>query len=121
MQQKRSFSSSDKRIRKINERYALTISDIADILDVTPRTLSRWSKNRDTAGKLSERKSDNLAVLEAILKLGERVLGSEDELNQWLHSPVFALGGKKPVDLIKTESGRRRVEEVLHQIELGIY
>ncbi len=123
MAQKQSSSSpsSSSRIRKINEKYALTISDIADVLDVAPRTLSRWTKHKKNPKSISERKTDSLKILESLLKLGEKVLGSENELNQWLHNPVFALDGEKPVDLIKTESGRRRVEEALHQIEYGIY
>jgi putative toxin-antitoxin system antitoxin component (TIGR02293 family) len=125
MAQKRSFYTSTSEVRKIrelNERYALTIGDIADILDVAPKTLSRWAKkNNKKSGVVSERKTDSLQILESILELGKKVLGSDEELNQWLHNPVFALDGKKPVDVIKTESGRRKVEEVLHQIEFGIY
>jgi len=126
MAQKQSSSSSGsgtriRKIRELNERYALTIGDIADVLDVAPKTLSRWTKNKKSSRGISEQRNDSLKILESLLKLGEKVLGSEDELNHWLHNPVFALEGKKPIDLIKTESGRRRVEEVLHQIEYGIY
>ncbi|MFZ0453393.1 MAG: antitoxin Xre/MbcA/ParS toxin-binding domain-containing protein [Ignavibacteriaceae bacterium] len=109
------------KIKEINERYALTLSDIADILDVAPKTLTRWAKNINSSKMISKGKSDSLDILESILELGEEVLGSEEELNSWLHSSVFALDGNKPVDLIKTESGRRKVESALHQIEYGIF
>ncbi len=109
------------KIKELNERYALTLGDIADILDVAPKTLTRWTKNINSSKLISKRKSDSLDVLESILELGKEVLGSEEELNNWLHNPVFALDGNKPVDLIKTESGRRKVETVLHQIEYGIF
>ena len=105
------------KIKELNERYALTIGDIAAVLDLSPKTISRWTKNKKSTEKISEQRSDSLYILE----LGKKVLGSEDELNNWLHNPVFALDGNKPIDLIKTESGRRRVEEALHQIEYGIY
>ena len=109
------------KIREINERYALTVGDIAGVLDVATKTITRWTKSKNSGSTLSAQKKDRLAVLESILKLGKKVLGSNEELNRWLHSSVFSLDGKKPVDMIKTESGRRRVEEVLHQIEYGIY
>ena len=109
------------KIKELNERYALTLRDIADILDVAPKTLTRWAKNINSSKLISKRKSDSLDILESILELGKEVLGSEEELNNWLHNPVFALDGKKPVDLIKTESGRRKVEAALHQIEYGIF
>jgi len=124
VQKKYSYSPSTdvRKIRELSARYALTIGDIADILDVAPKTLSRWAKkNNKKSGVVSERKTDSLLILESILELGKKVLGSDEELNLWLHNPVFALDGKKPVDVIKTESGRRKVEEVLHQIEFGIY
>ncbi|HSR18010.1 MAG TPA: MbcA/ParS/Xre antitoxin family protein [Ignavibacteriaceae bacterium] len=114
-------ASSIGKIKELNERYALTIGDIAAVLDVAPKTISRWTKTRKNSEVISEQKADSLEILESILSLGKEVLGSEDELNRWLHSHVFALDGNKPVDLIKTESGRRRVEEVLHQIEHGIF
>ncbi len=109
------------KVKELNASYALTLSDIADVLDVAPKTLTRWTKNKKSTKSISKQKSDRLEILESILVLGKKVLGSEDELNRWLHNPVFALDGKKPIDLIKTESGRRRVEEALHQIEYGIY
>jgi putative toxin-antitoxin system antitoxin component (TIGR02293 family) len=114
-------SSPLVKIREINERYAITIGDIAEVLDVAPKTISRWSKSKKKSELISEQKADSLEILESILALGKNVLGSNDELNSWLHNPVFALDGNKPIDLIKTESGRRRVEEVLHQIEHGIF
>ena len=109
-----------RKIKELNERYALTLSDLADILDVAPKTLTRWAKNINSSKLISKRKSDSIDVLESILELGIEVLGSEEELNSWLHNPVFSLNGEKPVDLIKTESGRRKVETALHQIEYGI-
>jgi putative toxin-antitoxin system antitoxin component (TIGR02293 family) len=108
------------KIKELNERYALTIGDIAQVLDVAPKTISRWTKSRKKSEVISEQKADSLEILESILTLGKSVLGTEEELNTWLHNPVFALDGNKPIDMLKTESGRRRVEEVLHQIEHGI-
>jgi uncharacterized protein (DUF2384 family) len=34
---------------------------------------------------------------------------------------VLDLGGKTPLEAVKTESGRREVETVLHRIEYGVY
>ena len=108
------------KIKELNEKYAMTMGDIAEVLDVSSKTISRWTKQKAT-GLVSAQKTDKLLILESILKLGKKVLGGDDELNHWLHSHVLALDGKKPIDLIKTESGRRKVEEALHQIEYGIY
>ena len=42
-------------------------------------------------------------TLESTLELGEKVLGSRDQLNHLLRNLVFALDGNKPINLIKTE------------------
>ena len=105
-------------IRALRAAYDLTEQDLAGILDVNKRTITRW-KAQDTS--LSRQQIDRMNVLESILDLGKRVLGSENEVKLWLNSPVFSLEGQKPMDLIKTESGRRRVENVLLQIEGGVY
>ena len=107
-----------RHIRALTVGYGFTERDLADILDVTPRSITRW-KARDE--KLSNQKIDRIDILESILDLGKRILGSGDEVRRWLNSPVLSLEGQKPMELIKTESGRRRVENVLLQIEGGVY
>ena len=105
-------------IRALTAGYPFTEGDLAGILDVNKRTITRW-KAQDA--RLSPQQVDRIAVLEFILNLGKRVLGSEGELRLWLNSPVLSLEGRKPIELIKTESGRRRIENVLLQIEGGVY
>src|SRR5437870_4477217 len=105
-----------KHIRALTAGYDFTERDLADILDVNKRTITRWKAQDE---KLSPQQLDRIVVLESILDLGKRVLGSESEVKLWLNSPVFSLEGQKPKELIKTESGRRRVENVLLQIEGG--
>jgi putative toxin-antitoxin system antitoxin component (TIGR02293 family) len=113
----RSFRFS-RRVHALTSGFDFTDSDLAGILDVNKRTITRW---RAQDARLSPQQIDRIAVLESILDLGKRVLGSENEVRLWLNSPVLALEGQKPIELIKTESGRRRIENVLLQIEAGVY
>jgi putative toxin-antitoxin system antitoxin component (TIGR02293 family) len=104
--------------RDFTQNYALTVRDFADILEVTPKTLHRWSaKDED----LSVQQTDRLRILASILKLGESVLGSRERVSRWLREPVLDLNSRPPLELLKTESGRREVENLLHRIEWGIY
>jgi putative toxin-antitoxin system antitoxin component (TIGR02293 family) len=107
-----------RHIRALTTGYDFTERDLADILDVNKRTITRWKAQDE---RLSPQQIDRINVVESILDLGKRVLGSENEVKLWLNSPVFSLEGQKPIKLIKTESGRRRVENVLLQIEGGAY
>lgn len=107
-----------RHIRALASAYDFTERDLADILDVNKRTITRWK----TGGtRLSSQQIDRIDVLGSILDLGKRVLGAEGELKLWMNSAVFSLEGQKPMDLIRTESGRKRVENVLLQIESGVY
>jgi putative toxin-antitoxin system antitoxin component (TIGR02293 family) len=112
-----SARSSGKK-RDLGHQFGLTLSDFADVLEVTPKTLSRWKQKGEI---LSRQQSDRIAILESLFILGERVLGSRQAMKDWIQEKVLYLNGDKPLDLLKTESGRRAVEEALHQIEFGMY
>lgn len=38
----------------------------------------------------------------------------------WLQAPVRGLGHKRPVDLLKTEEGRKQVIELIWKLENGV-
>lgn len=105
-------------ITDLSRDYDFTNSMVASILDVTTKTLSRY---QESSKPLSIQQADRIRVVESILELGKHVLGTELEVKKWLHEPVLSLENQKPIDLIVTESGRRRVENVLLQIEGGVY
>ncbi len=70
MAQRKNYSysiegSTAGKIKEINERYALTIGDIAGVLDVTSKTVSRWTRQKNP-GFISTQKSDSLRILESI-------------------------------------------------------
>jgi putative toxin-antitoxin system antitoxin component (TIGR02293 family) len=104
--------------QRVSKDLAFDARDFAAVLEVAPKTLTRW---RQKERQLSLQQSDRVRILEGIFKLGEDVLGSREGVRSWLQSPVFALDGSRPIDLVKTETGRRRVENALHQIEFGMY
>src|SRR5687768_5410760 len=114
-------SSSMKPLQVVKELAAdfdLSVKDVAGVLDVTPKTFSRW-RGRDNA--LSEQQADRMMVLKSIFDLGRKVLGSDTTVKKWIREPIFSLDGQTPLNLLRTESGRRRVESVLHQIEYGFF
>jgi putative toxin-antitoxin system antitoxin component (TIGR02293 family) len=107
-----------KQIKALSSRYSIAASVLAEILDVSPKTFSRYQGN---AKALSFQQKDRIGIVQSILILGKRVLGTEEEVKRWLYRPVHSIENRKPIDLIVTESGRRRVENVLLQIEGGVY
>jgi putative toxin-antitoxin system antitoxin component (TIGR02293 family) len=105
-------------IKALSINYNFANSVVAEILDVSAKTLTRY---QDNAKSLSAQQRDRIKIVESILAMGKRVLGSEEEVKNWLYRPVHSIENQRPIDLIVSESGRRRVESVLLQIEGGVY
>jgi uncharacterized protein (DUF2384 family) len=47
--------------------------------------------------------------------------GTKQDFRDWLQSRIPNLGHKKPVDLLKTESGRISVMEAIGRVEYNVY
>ena len=103
---------------ELSSHYDLSIKDIADVLDVTPRTFSRWKLDHP---ELSNQQSDRMVIVGGLLELGKTVLGDEAHVKAWLRKPALVLDNKVPLELLKTETGRRKVEEGLYQIYHGFF
>jgi putative toxin-antitoxin system antitoxin component (TIGR02293 family) len=105
-------------VKQLSTTFNLSVKDVAGVLDVTPKTISRW-RGKDSA--LSEQQADRMIILKSIFDLGKKVLGTDENVKKWIREPIFSLDGQTPLKLLKTESGRRRIESVLHQIEYGFF
>ncbi len=66
--------------------------------------------------------SDSDRLLPApILADAIRIFGAALKANAWAHSPLPALGGKRPLDAVGTAEGRVRLRELLAAIEFGAF
>jgi putative toxin-antitoxin system antitoxin component (TIGR02293 family) len=93
----------------------LTLKELADALDLSPRSLQR----RRRTGRLARFESDRLYRLARIVALAEESLGERQSVTHWLKSSNRALGGIAPIHAIDTEPGAREVENVLGRIAYG--
>ncbi|HSF48288.1 MAG TPA: MbcA/ParS/Xre antitoxin family protein [Burkholderiales bacterium] len=65
--------------------------------------------------------SDRVVRIAKISAQAEQVFGERARAVRWLYQPLTALGGKTPFEMIATEAGAARVEDVLTAIEHGVY
>jgi putative toxin-antitoxin system antitoxin component (TIGR02293 family) len=91
------------------------LKELADALDLSPRSLQR----RRRSGRLARFESDRLYRLARIVALARQSLGSQERAVVWLKRANRALGGIAPVNAIDTEPGARQVENVLGRITYG--
>ena len=96
--------------------YHLTRSEVCETLDLSERTFSR----RRNEERLRPDESDRLYRMARVVAKATEVLGDTEKASQWLRRSNRALGGRSPLDLMRTDLGTRQVELVLGRIEHGI-
>ena len=93
----------------------LTEAEVGSLI-IKPRTLSH---RRANGGRLTGDESDRAARVARGLVLAERTFASREKAHRWLHRNLAALGGRTPMDLIRTDAGARVVESLLARIAWG--
>ena len=95
----------------------LTFSEISEII-ISPRTLKHRKARREP---LSHEETDRVVRVARILSLAEDVFASREKALMWLRMPDERLENRTPLKMLTTESGGRLVENLLWQIDEGIY
>lgn len=98
-------------------RGGLTDAEVYQLI-VPRRTLAhRIAKHQP----LSKDESDKAVRVARITALAEQVFGEAGRAWRWLRKPKRRFDGKTPVEMLTTEAGARLVEEMIGQIEHGIF
>lgn len=88
-------------------------------IGLSQRTVQR---RKDAPNKLltPEQSGRTWKFAEVFAKAAE-VLGSEEEAQRWLEEPAMALDRRRPIDLLASPAGTELVENLLVQLEYGVY
>ncbi len=103
----------------LRERLNLTERELAEGLGVSAKTLQRLSRRR--AARLTPGQGDRLYRLARLVALAEEVFEDRDRAHGWLREAQRGLGGRVPLELMRTEVGAREVEDLLGRIEYGVF
>ena len=82
------------------------------------RTLQHRRSRRE---KLTVKESDRVLRVIRTASLAELVYGTRQRALEWLRKPHPRLDGRAPLSLLKTDMGSRIAEELLVQIDEGIF
>jgi putative toxin-antitoxin system antitoxin component (TIGR02293 family) len=108
------------RLSALEEFAAYSGFELKDLLDVVipPRTL----KHRRQRGEpLSMDESDRLARVARLYQLAVRVFGNPEKARKWLSRPKHRFEERTPLAMMRTDQGGRGVEEMLYQIDEGVF
>lgn len=73
-------------------------------------------------GRPTASTSSNLQPrIQRIINKVSKVLGSQDDAMRWLGSPVRALDFATPISILGSKEGVKRVNDVLGQMEHGVW
>jgi putative toxin-antitoxin system antitoxin component (TIGR02293 family) len=89
-----------------------------DAAVIPSRTLQHRRSRRE---RLTLEESDRVLRLVRILSTTEAVYGNRERALAWLRRPNPRLDGRSPISLVKTDTGSRIVEELLTQIDEGMF
>jgi putative toxin-antitoxin system antitoxin component (TIGR02293 family) len=95
----------------------LKMADVYDVV-IPARTL-KHRKARKQA--LSADESDKLARLIRTWDHAVRVVGDPLKALHWLNKPLRRFAGRTPLHMLRTEFGARLVEEMLGQMDYGMF
>ena len=96
-------------------KRGVTDQEVADLI-IKPRTLSHRRANGQT---LTVEESDRAARVARTLALAEKTFANRDKAGRWLHANLTVLGGRSPMEFIRTDAGARIVENLLARISWG--
>ena len=95
----------------------LTFSEVSETV-ISPRTL----KHRKARGQqLSVEETERMLRVARILSLADQVFGNHEKALTWLRQVDERLNDRTPLRMLHTEAGGRLVENLLWQIDEGVY
>jgi putative toxin-antitoxin system antitoxin component (TIGR02293 family) len=103
----------------IENLHDIPVVEVSEALGISLRTLQRH-KNTPIV-QLDVQQSGRAWKFAEILAKATRVLGSQDEAEQWLRRPAIGLDQQRPIDLLTTPAGVKLVEDYLGRLEYNVY
>lgn len=96
---------------------SFTSNEWASVLQLSERTLQRHQKDHKP---FAAPQSERILEISLLLHSGIQVFGDPQRFIQWLNLPCWALGNRKPKELLDTRFGIGLIQDELGRIEHGI-
>jgi putative toxin-antitoxin system antitoxin component (TIGR02293 family) len=104
-------------LKSLAQYLGITMDKMSSLLHTSHRNIQR----KDEDELLDTLKTEKVLELAAFIQRGIEVIGSGDGFREWLHSPILALGNRKPIDFLDTTFGIQMALKVLGRLEQGVY
>ncbi len=105
-------------VQAVSKRFQVGKGTIRNILGISESTQSRYEKTNPI---LKLALADRLERFERITQQALDLFEDKAETQRWLATPKESLGGQTPLYALATDSGSKKVEELLYRAEYGIF
>lgn len=102
---------------KMLKATELSATELADLIDISDRTLRRYTPEQT----LSKSQSERMVELASLYSRGSEVFQSLERFNAWIGRPQVAFGNKAPKNYLDTSMGIGIIMDELGRIEHGIF
>jgi putative toxin-antitoxin system antitoxin component (TIGR02293 family) len=92
--------------------------DWSNLLDMSTKSLQRY---KNDARDFKPIHAEKILEMAEVSDIGLDVFGDMEKFKQWLHTPNYALGKMRPIDLLADSYGKDLVISELHRINHGIF
>jgi putative toxin-antitoxin system antitoxin component (TIGR02293 family) len=104
-------------LKSLSNYLGISMDKMSSLMHTSYRNIQRKDDNE----LLDVYKSEQAIGVAQVVTKGLEIFGSKENMQQWLHSNIIALGEKKPIDLLDTSFGIRMIYRVLGRLEHGVY
>lgn len=95
----------------------LSLSQVAQLLPVSERTIQRYSPTE----RFNRVVSEQILHIAEVAAKGVGVFEEKENFLLWLHQPNVALSNEAPINLLKSRFGADMVLEELGRMEYGVF
>lgn len=104
-------------LKSLANYLGITMETMSGLLQSSYRNIQRKEKD----ALLDTLKTEKVLELATFTQRGIQVIGDKESFQEWLHSPLVALGNKTPLHFLDTTFGIQMVTRLLGRLEQGVY
>jgi len=104
----------------ISQIKRLHAQDVAEVLGFSTQTLRRRAKEQADDPMPANLASKAWLFAEILAKATE-VCGDRELAELWMSDEAIGLGGRRPIELLRTFQGAELVDEFLSRLAFGVY
>lgn len=105
-------------VKQLQDKMGFSNKTMSALLMISESTYQRRIKAQ---AKLTNTEAEKAIALSELYAKGLDLFGNDAKFQNWLEHENFALGGRKPIDLLDTTVGRQEAIGILIRVEHGIY